>query len=137
MGLIIDTSVWVAAERERRAPEFVLEQIFASHGQTSISISALSVVELDHGIFRAQTESHASDRRRFCEGLYRIVPILPLTSEIAHLAGRIEGEQAARGIAIPLADLLIGSTALHFGDSILTANPKHFSLIPSLSVRSL
>jgi tRNA(fMet)-specific endonuclease VapC len=137
MGLIVDTSVWIAAERERRTPEPVLEQINRTHGETRISISVLSVIELDHGIYRAKNESHLSIRRRFCEGLYRIVPILPLTLEIARLAGRIEGEQAARGIAIPLADLLIGCTALHLGDSVLTSNPKHFALIPSLSVLTL
>jgi len=137
MGLIVDTSVWVAAERERRTPELVLEQLYQTYGETAISISVLSVTELDHGIYRAQDESHVSTRRRFCEGLYKIVPILPLTFDIAHLAGRVEGEQASRGIAIPLADLLIGCTALHFGDSVLTSNPKHFVLIPSLAVLAL
>jgi tRNA(fMet)-specific endonuclease VapC len=37
----------------------------------------------------------------------------PVTLEIAQLAGRIEGQQAAQGINIALPDLLIGVTALH------------------------
>jgi predicted nucleic acid-binding protein len=37
----------------------------------------------------------------------------PITVEVAELAGRIEGEQAARGISIAFQDLLIGTTALH------------------------
>ena len=66
----------------------------------------------------------------------QLASVLPVTLEIARLAGQVEGEQAARGFAIPLADLLIGCTALYFGDSVLTLNQKHFTLIPGLSVLS-
>jgi tRNA(fMet)-specific endonuclease VapC len=58
----------------------------------------------------------------------------PLTTEIAELAGRIEGEQAARGVTIAFEDLLIGATALHLGFAVLTLNLRHFQMIPGLSV---
>ena len=57
-----------------------------------------------------------------------------VTLEIAQLAGKIEGEQAAKGIVIALPDLLIGVTALHLGYSVATLNSRHFRLIPELSV---
>jgi predicted nucleic acid-binding protein len=60
-----------------------------------------------------------------------------VTLEVAQLAGKIEGEQAARGISIAFEDLLIGSTALHFGCSVATLNARHFRLIPGLSVVQL
>jgi predicted nucleic acid-binding protein len=44
----------------------------------------------------------------------------PVTVEIAELAGRIEGEQAARGVSIAFEDLLIGATALHLGYEVAT-----------------
>lgn len=50
------------------------------------------------------------------------------------LAGRLDGEQAAKGIVIPFADLLIGATALSLGYSVLTTNIRHFRLIPGLTV---
>jgi tRNA(fMet)-specific endonuclease VapC len=58
----------------------------------------------------------------------------PVTAEIAELAGRIEGEQAARGISIAFEDLLIGATALHMNYAVVTLNVRHFQLIPGLSV---
>lgn len=58
----------------------------------------------------------------------------PVTLEIALLAGKIEGEQAARGLSIAFEDLLIGATALHFGYAVATLNARHFHLIPDLSV---
>ncbi len=45
--------------------------------------------------------------------LSQAIPVHPVTLEIAQLAGRIEGEQAAKGVVIALPDLLIGVTALH------------------------
>jgi tRNA(fMet)-specific endonuclease VapC len=54
--------------------------------------------------------------------------------EIAELAGRIEGEQAALGVRIPFEDLVIGATALHLGYGVATSNVRHFQKIPGLSV---
>jgi predicted nucleic acid-binding protein len=68
------------------------------------------------------------------EELCLAVPVLPVTLEIARRAGRIEGEQAAKGIVIALPDLLIGVTALEVGYSVATLNLRHFQLIPGLSV---
>jgi predicted nucleic acid-binding protein len=47
---------------------------------------------------------------------------------------KIEGEQAAQGIAIAFEDLVIGATALHFGFDVATLNVKHFKLIPGLKI---
>jgi len=38
--------------------------------------------------------------------------------------GRIEGEQAAKGVVIALPDLLIGVTALHLGYSVATRGAR-------------
>jgi predicted nucleic acid-binding protein len=73
----------------------------------------------------------------FSEDISRDVLVHPVSIEIAHLAGRIEGQQAALGKTIALADLLIGATALHFGDAVLTFNLRHFQMIPDLTVLTL
>jgi predicted nucleic acid-binding protein len=56
---------------------------------------------------------------------------------IALRVGQIDGENQAKGIRIPLADLLIGVTALELGYSVATGNLRHFQLIPGLSVMQL
>lgn len=85
------------------------------------------------------TKSDADRRRRdaFCEELYQAVAVHPLTLEIARLAGRIHGEQMRLGIAIDFPDLIIGTTALHIGFSVVTLNAKHFQAIPGLSTVQL
>jgi tRNA(fMet)-specific endonuclease VapC len=58
----------------------------------------------------------------------------PLTVPIAQLAGRIEGEQAARGVAIAFEDLVIGAIAQYLGYEVATLNTKHFERIPGLKL---
>jgi predicted nucleic acid-binding protein len=65
------------------------------------------------------------------------VPIQPVTIQIALRAGQIDGQSQARGIRIPLPDLLIGVTALELGYGVGTANIRHFQLIPGLNVVSI
>jgi predicted nucleic acid-binding protein len=68
-------------------------------------------------------------RRRFCEDVFRAFFVHPVALDIGVLAGRIEGEQAARGIGVPFEDLVLAATALHLGFGVATANLKHFQLI--------
>jgi len=133
-GLILDTCVLIAAERQIIAIDEVLRAMRSKHGEIDIAISAISVVELTHGIYRAKTDVHRVRRRDFADVAFRNLVVHQVTLEIAQLAGRIEGEQAAKGIAIPFEDLIIGATALHLGFDVATHNVKHFQLIPSLNV---
>jgi predicted nucleic acid-binding protein len=52
-------------------------------------------------------------------------------------AGRLDGENTAKGIRLALADLLIGVTALELGYGVATSNLRHFHLIPGLQVLAL
>jgi len=90
-----------------------------------------------HGAYRAKTQEHQNRRLEFIERLARDVPVHPVTLEIARLAGRIEGQQEARGVQLAFEDLLIGATALHIGYEVVTLNLRHFKLIPGLKVLQL
>ena len=76
-------------------------------------------------------------REAFVEELCRDMIVYPVTLEIARLAGKIEGQQAARGVSIAFEDLLIGTTALHLGYAVATLDVQHFRLIPGLSIVQL
>ncbi|QNI32105.1 PIN domain-containing protein [Alloacidobacterium dinghuense] len=136
MGLILDTSALIASERNGETVRQILQHVRAAHGETEVAISAITVVEFTHGIYRARTDADHKRRRAFAEEVYRDLIVRPVTLEIAQLAGQIEGEQAALGNVIPLEDLLIGATALHLGFDVLTVNVKHFQRIPALKVIS-
>ena len=101
MGLILDTSILIASERRGEAIEDILRQALASHGEIDIALSAVSVVELTHGIYRARTDADRARRRVFAEGAFHDLIVHPVTLEIAQLAGRIEGEQAAQAKLSP------------------------------------
>jgi tRNA(fMet)-specific endonuclease VapC len=115
----------------------VLERVEAVCGRTAAELSAVSAMELTHGIYRARTDSDRKHREAFVEELFRLVSVHPLTLEVARLAGRIHGEQAARGVAIDFPDLIIGATALHLSFDVVTLNIRHFRTIPNLKVISL
>ena len=134
MGLVLDSSILIAGERRGESVQEILRRIRSVRGEIDTALSAVTIVELTHGIYRAMSEQQRERRRAFTAELRRDVVVQPVTAEIAELAGRIEGEQAARGVSIAFEDLLIGATALHLGYGVLTANVGHFRVIPGLSV---
>jgi tRNA(fMet)-specific endonuclease VapC len=115
----------------------VLERVEAVCGKTAAALSAVTAVELTHGIYRAKTDADRMRRQTFVEEIDQIVAVHPLMLEVACLAGRIHGEQMGQGVSIDFPDLLIGATALHFGFDVATLHVKHFQAIPGLTVVTL
>jgi len=137
MGVILDSSILIAGERRRDSVWEVLERVEAECGKTTAALSAVTAVELTHGIYRAGTDAERQRREAFVEELFQAVAVHALTLEVARLAGRIHGEQMSQGISIAFPDLLIGSTALHLGFDVVTLNLRHFQMIPGLKVVSI
>jgi tRNA(fMet)-specific endonuclease VapC len=134
MGLILDSSMVIAAERRGDTPEHLVQHVIGLAGNQEAALSSVGLTELVHGIYRANSSQIRLRRQSFVEELRIGLTVYPYTSETAMLAGRIDGEQTARGVIIPFVDLLIGATALSLGFSVMTANLRHFKLIPGLCV---
>jgi tRNA(fMet)-specific endonuclease VapC len=134
LGLVVDSSVLVAAERAKLKTPEAIRNIRALAGDVPIVISALTVAELAHGIYRAQTATRRQERRQFLDELKAHLPIYPITEATAEIIARINGEQAARGINLPLADLIIGACALELSYAVATGNLRDFGRIPGLTV---
>ena len=137
MGLILDTSTLVTAERRGQSVPEILEQVKNAWGETEVGLSAVTIVELTHGIQRARIETQRQRRRVFVQDLRAAMTVHPLTDEIAERAGLISGREAERGITLSFPDLLIGATALHLGFEVVTENVRHFEMIPNLVVKQL
>lgn len=60
MGLILDSSVLIAGERRDESIREILLQLRSKHGETDTGISAVTIVELTHGIYRAKADLIAS-----------------------------------------------------------------------------
>jgi predicted nucleic acid-binding protein len=131
---MLDSTAAVAAERQGKNARQLLEAVALETGDEGIAVSVVPVLELAHGITRADTTERRERRQRFLDDLLTGVPVQPITVPIALRAGQIDGQSQAKGVRIPLSDLLIGASALELGYSVGTANLRHFQLIPSLSV---
>jgi tRNA(fMet)-specific endonuclease VapC len=134
MGIILDTSVLIAGERRGESVREIIERLHATRGEQESAFSVVTLVELTHRIYRAKNDADRMRRQAFADELRRNMAVHPVTAEIAEVAGRIEGEQATRGVSIAFEDLLIGATALWLDYQVATANVRHFQVIPGLSV---
>jgi predicted nucleic acid-binding protein len=137
MGLILDSSVVIAAERRGDNIERLIEQLVSVTGDQDAALTSVGLTELVHGIYRAQTPEMRLRRQSFIDELLRDLTVYPYTKVTALLAGKIHGEQQAQGVTIPFGDLLVGVTALELGFPVLTVNLRHFQLIPGLKIVKL
>lgn len=133
-GLVLDSSVLVAAERRRVTTLEAIRGVREVAGNVPIVICSVTVAELAHGVYRADTPERSRTRREFLDELKAEIPIHPVTESTAEIVGRIGGEQAAKGISVPLADLIIGACAVELGYAVGTINVRDFNRIPGLYV---
>jgi len=87
MGLILDSSVVIAAERRGDTVERLIEKILTTAGDQEAALSAIGLTELIHGIYRAQTPETRLRRELFIDELLADVTVYPYTKETALLAG--------------------------------------------------
>jgi predicted nucleic acid-binding protein len=63
LGIVLDSSVLVAAERKKLTTSEVIRKIREAAGDVTIAICPLTVAELAHGIYRADTPERSRMRR--------------------------------------------------------------------------
>ena len=134
MGLIVDTSVLVQAERQGRSVRDVFIQLA---GRGMLCISTVTLAELAHGVARAENDTMRNKRTRFLEASRDSLSVLPVDIAVAIRAGLLNGELKSRGYTVGLADSVIAATALMRGDGVATLNGKHFRVVPGLDVVEL
>jgi tRNA(fMet)-specific endonuclease VapC len=137
LGVVLDSSTVITAERKKLPVPQLIEAIQAAHGEIEVSLSPVTVAELVHGIYRAKSPEASQRRRAYVEELVDLVPIHPATRQTAFLVGQIQGQEAAKGNVLPFNDLMIAAAAIEQGYAILTENLRHFERIPGLVVRRM
>lgn len=136
MGLILDSSVLIAAERKGRNAHQALAEIAVHAAGEDVALSVITVMELTHGAARANTPQRKTARQQFIHELMAAIPVHPVSLSVALRAGQIDGESTAKGVTLPLSDLLIAVTALELGYQVATGNVRHFQAVPGVSVVS-
>ena len=137
MGVILDSSVLIAAERQGQNARQMLSAVVRKTGDTEVALSVITLLELAHGAARADTRERKLKREQFIQELITALPIYPVTTTIALRVGRIDGASQSKGIRLPLADLLIAVTALELGYAVATGNLRHFQRIPGVTVTQI
>ena len=132
MGLILDSSVLIAAERQGRNARQALAEIALRAAGEDVAVSVVTLIELAHGVARANTPQRKAARRQFLNELMTALPIHSVTAPVALRAGQIDGENAVLGVRVALSGWLIGGPALELGCRVATANPRHFQRVLGL-----
>lgn len=134
MGLLIDSTLLIHAERNQFTPEQLVAAILDRYGDPELAISAMSAGELLHGCWRADTPARRARREEFVEALLAAVPVLPINLQIMRVFAEVDARLRAAGSKLPTSDLLIACTALARGEEVLTGNVRHFRKVPGLTV---
>lgn len=129
MGLLIDSSVLIAWERNR----LNLESQLADCADEDFAISAITASELLHGVHRAANPAQRRRREAFVEGLLVRLPVISFDTVTARIHARLSAELASSGTAVGAHDLIIAATAITKGYIVTTRDERSFPRIPGLS----
>jgi tRNA(fMet)-specific endonuclease VapC len=131
MGLLIDSSVFIASERGQLS----LTQHLTGQEDEPVALSAVTASELLHGMHRAATPQHRIQRERFVEAILARFSVVEFGLEAARLHARLWAELLARGEPVGAHDLIIGATAISINYQVATVNARDFQRIPGLKVQ--
>ena len=127
MGVVIDTSVIIAAEKGKVD--------FSKLQQTDQAyITAITVTELLVGVECADTEARRIKRSAFIEHVISSVTVLPFDIEEGRVYARLLGSLLKERITIGTHDMIIAATAIAGGYPVLTMNSRDFIRIKGLEV---
>jgi tRNA(fMet)-specific endonuclease VapC len=132
MGLLIDPSVLIEAERGRldlaaHVRGRVGEQVF---------VSVVKVSEMLFGAQRARDSASRHRRIAVAEALLSRFKVLDLDVSVARLHAQVKAELAARGTPVGPHDLWLAATCLAHGLTMVTANVREFRRVPGLGVEN-
>ena len=130
MGVILDTSVLIEAERRK----FEIDKFTENREEETFGLSVISVAELLHGVHRADSTRRRLKRSAYVEKVIELLPIYAFEISIARIYAELWADLSKRGIQIGAHDLIIGSTALSLGFSVATHNRRHFDRIEGLKI---
>jgi tRNA(fMet)-specific endonuclease VapC len=129
MGLILDSSLLIAGEKEK----FDLIG-FLSTRDEPVVLAAITASELLHGCHRASSVQQKENRMRYVEWALSVFEIVPFGLEEARHHAWIWSQLTSQGRLIGAYDLLIAGTAICLSYSLATLNVNEFSRVPGLVV---
>ena len=133
MGVVLDTSVLIEAERQR----FEIDKFAENREDEIFGLSVITIAELLHGVHRADSTKRRLKRSAYVEKVIELFPVYVFEISIARIYSELWSDLSRKGIQIGAHDLIIGSTALSLGFSVATYNIRHFERIEGLKIEIL
>lgn len=130
MGLVIDTDVWVLAEKSGGKLNLAR---WAHYGGAYMSV--VTVSELLVGVERANTAERRAQRGAFVENLLSIIPVLEFSLPVGRTHARMLAA-LPKNVTAGAHDALIAATAVHHGYALLTRSVTDFKLFAGLKVEA-
>lgn len=121
MTALFDTSILIDHLRGRHE---ATELLLAHLGETRPLVSVLTRVEIEGGM--------RSEERQGVRRLFDALAVIPVSDEIAKLAGTLLREYRRSHQGIDLVDYVIAATALELGANLVTLNVKQFPMFKGL-----
>ena len=133
MGVILDTSVLIEAERRKAE----IDKFTRNREEAIFGISIITVAELLHGLQRADSTKRRLKRSAYVEKIIELFPIYAFETSIVRIYAEVWSDLSKKGVQIGAHDLIVGSTALSLGFSVATYNMRHFERIEGLKIEIL
>ena len=130
MGLVIDSDVWILAERSG-----VKLDLVRWSGYEEAYMSAITASELLVGVERASTAQRKAQRGAFVENLLSIIPVLEFSMPVVRTHARIVAA-LSKNVTAGAHDAIIAATAIHHGYAVLTRNVADFKIFAGLKVEA-
>jgi|WetSurMetagenome_2_1015567.scaffolds.fasta_scaffold288500_1 tRNA(fMet)-specific endonuclease VapC len=128
MGIILDTSLLIAAERR----EWDIKGYTKGREEEAFGLSVISVSELLHGVYRADSNPRRLKRSAYVEKIIEFFPIYPFDLAAARIYAEVWAHLRTKGIQIGAHDLMIAATAMSLGFSVASMDKRHFDRIEDL-----
>jgi predicted nucleic acid-binding protein len=130
VGLILDSSLLIADERER----FSLASWLRARPPEAVAISAITLSELHFGVDFESDPARRRRRRRWLEKTFRRLEVVPFDNAVARDHARLWLNLSRRGVTVGAHDLIVASTALHRRWAVATFNVSEFRRISEIRV---
>ena len=95
---------------------------------------AISIITYGELLFGAEKSERKIENLAKIHRVGEIFPIFNLSVGVMSVYGELKAKLSNNGICVDEFDLLIASTAISRGYTIVTNNVKHFEHIPALSI---
>jgi predicted nucleic acid-binding protein len=129
MGILIDSSVLIAAERG----DVDLDALLEGHRDEPVAIASITASELLHGLHRLKGARRARSEA-LVERLLVRLPVIAFDLPAARVHATLSADLRTKGTMVGTHDLLIAATAVLLDYSVATRDRRSFPRIHGLSM---